>query len=516
MRPVRAPWICIDCYRAARRRQNLRSSISIRHGSVSSPLPSKATRPLRVGIIGSGPAGFYAAARILKKSDTACVDVYEKLPVPFGLVRYGVAPDHPEVKNCEERFEQVAESERFTFIGNAEIGSSIPLSKMKVHYDALLFAYGAAKDRKLGIPGEELDGVYSARAFVGWYNGLPEHRNFLPNLDSDTAVVIGHGNVALDVARILLTSRKELARTDISEQALEGLSESRVQRVVVAGRRGPMQGSFTIKEIRELMQVPRARFLNKDPSLIPTTTYISQLPRLEQRKYRMAGLLKQGTPPVNLGEKHWELWSMVSPTAFEAEPTTSALGRVSFRRNDFADPNMKFEKTAKVVSSDETSHVDTSLAFTSIGYQSIPLPGLTEDLKVQFNSRVGVIPHDGFGRAISGEGELVHGCYCTGWVKNGPTGVIATTMDDAFASADSIVRDWESGKQLLNGKAESRRNDNAYGWTGLREDVQLSQPISWTDWKMIDQTEVMRGREYHKPREKFTSIPEMLGVASGS
>ena len=193
------------------------------------------------------------------------------------------------------------------------------------------------------------------------------------------------------------------------------------------------------------MQLPRVRFLNKNPDLVPATDYISQLPRLEQRKYRVAGLLKQETPPVNLGTKHWELWSMVSPASFESGLDKSTLSRVNFSCNDFADPNTKYEKTAQVVSSDETSYVDTSLAFRSIGYQSIPIPGLVEHLNVHFNKRVGIIPHDGFGRAFSAEAQVVPGCYCSGWVKNGPTGVIATTMDDAFASADSILEDWQLG-----------------------------------------------------------------------
>jgi len=217
-------------------------------------------RPLRLGIIGSGPAGFYAAARIIQKNKDAIVDLYEQLPTPFGLVRYGVAPDHPDVKvcvmfsfcalcaslkfaqNCQARFEEVAESPRFNFIGNIAVGTDITLHSMKHHYDALLFAYGASKDKTLGIPGEELKGIYSARAFVGWYNGLPEYSGLNPSLErSENAVIIGNGNVALDIARILLSNVEMLRKTDISEHAVEVLSKSAVRSVDVVGRRGPMQ-----------------------------------------------------------------------------------------------------------------------------------------------------------------------------------------------------------------------------------------------------------------------------------
>jgi adrenodoxin-NADP+ reductase len=199
-------------------------------------------KPLRLAVIGSGPAGFYTAYRLMNKVQDAVIDMYEQLPVPYGLVRFGVAPDHPEVKNCQDTFEEVALSERFNYIGNVRVGYDVELSKLKQHYDAILFSYGASEDRKLGIPGENMNGVFSAREFVGWYNGLPQFRGLKPQLQAgEQAIVIGQGNVAMDVARILLSPVDALKSTDITEEALQKLSESKVTSVRVVGRRGPIQ-----------------------------------------------------------------------------------------------------------------------------------------------------------------------------------------------------------------------------------------------------------------------------------
>ena len=224
--------------------------LSIQRNAYSTAvLPRKG---LRIAIIGSGPAGFYTAHRLLHKVQDAIIDMYEQLPVPYGLVRFGVAPDHPEVKNCQDTFEEVAQSPRFNYIGNVRIGHDIELFKMKPHYDAMLFSYGADEDRRLGIPGEDLKGVFSARAFVGWYNGLPQFQNLQPDLQSgEHAVVVGQGNVALDVARILLAPLDHLKKTDITEQAIQTLSESKIKHVRVVGRRGPLQVGASLESLRD-------------------------------------------------------------------------------------------------------------------------------------------------------------------------------------------------------------------------------------------------------------------------
>jgi adrenodoxin-NADP+ reductase len=208
-----------------------------------------------MAVIGSGPAGFYTSYRLMKQLPSAKIDMYEQLPVPYGLVRFGVAPDHPDVKNCADTFESVAASPRFTYIGNVKVGRDVDLTAMKPHYDAILFSYGASQDRKLGIPGEDLKGVFSAREFVGWYNGLPQFQGLGPDLDAgEQAVVIGQGNVALDVARILLSPVDVLRKTDITEQAIEALTRSRIKSVKVVGRRGPLQVSSPYSTPRDDMR----------------------------------------------------------------------------------------------------------------------------------------------------------------------------------------------------------------------------------------------------------------------
>ncbi|XP_054763347.2 NADPH:adrenodoxin oxidoreductase, mitochondrial-like [Lytechinus pictus] len=243
--------VCQSCLHQTRHPVRLRSS--------------QASSNPRVCIIGSGPAGFYTAQSLLKGDKSLHVDIYDRLPVPFGLVRYGVAPDHPDVKNVINQFTTLATAGRCSFIGGVSIGKDVQVKELLEAYSAVVLSYGAEGDKMLNVPGEDLPGFYSARKFVGWYNGLPEHSHLDPMLDTDTAVVIGHGNVALDVARILLTPIDILKKTDITASAIEALTRSRVKRVHVVGRRGPLNISFTIKELREMIKLPDCRTVI-DPS----------------------------------------------------------------------------------------------------------------------------------------------------------------------------------------------------------------------------------------------------------
>ena len=387
---------------------------------------------------------------------------------------------------------EIAASPRFNFIGNVQVGGDVPLSRLRENYDAVLFAYGASKDKELGIANEYSEGIYSARAFVGWYNGLPEYADLDPNLSSgDTAVIIGQGNVALDVARILLSDLERLRSTDITEKALEKLSKSRIKRVHVVGRRGPLQGAFTIKEVRELIQLPGVGFHPIKSEFLPGSNagIDVQLPRAQKRILQL--FQKYSQPLLRDQDKTWSLDFMLSPKEFQSE--SNHVSSVLFQQTAFdtADRN---DSRAKVHETDQVSRIDASTVFRSIGYKSEALPGM-ERVGIDFDKKAGTIPNEG-GRVLSKDG-IVPGMYCAGWVKRGPTGVIATTMEDAFATAELIAQDWSS-----KGSGKS-------GWDAIKADV--PQSITWEDWLRIDAAERERGSG-RKEREKFGSISAMLNV----
>ena len=506
-----------------------------------------------MAVIGSGPAGFYTAYRVMAKT-AARVDMYEALPVPYGLVRFGVAPDHPEVKNCQEKFEEVAQSPDFRFVGNMAVGGDIvgsssssssnsssntenthnpygghvPLAALARHYDAVVFAYGASRDRKLGVPGEDLGGVYAARDFVGWYNGLPGSEvdsariaADLARADSDTAVVIGQGNVALDVARMLLEHVDVLRKTDMSEEALEALSRSHVKRVHVVGRRGPMQAAFTIKEVRELMKLPGVGLHAFDQAaLLPPS--LKDLPRAQRRL--MEVVAKGSVTPLAEARKSWSLDFCLAPKQFSSDVRGGAAGAAAgeprvamatFERTRLADP---FDGNAQVEHTGELVDMPAQLVFRSIGYRSQALDGF-DDLGIPFDERRGMILNDGVGRVLrdvrspdaSMTTQPFPGFYCAGWVKRGPTGVIASTMEDAFTTADAIVADWQAQVPFLaRGGGEEGRG----GWDGVRAEIDTSKArvVSWADWQKIDRVEMDKGKPLGKPRSKFTRIADMLSV----
>ncbi|KAF0319090.1 ferredoxin-nadp+ reductase [Colletotrichum asianum] len=475
----------------------------------------------RVAVVGSGPAGFYASYRVMSRLPNAKIDMFESLPVPFGLVRFGVAPDHPEVKKCQDKFEEVAGSPNFTFVGNVSVGEAgfhphsctIPFSSLLRHYDAVLLSYGAAKDRTLGVPGEsELRGIYSARSFVGWYNGLPEYAGLAPDLTKgDEAVIVGQGNVALDVARMLLEDVDVLRKTDITEEALANLAVSRIKRVHVIGRRGPMQAAFTIKEVRELMKIPSLAFHPVDPTLLPPE--IKTLPRAARRL--MEVVAKGSAVRPNDVARSWSLDFCLSPVEFLASPEIPF--DVGSTRLEQTELSSKFDPSAQVRLTGETITVPSDLVFRSIGYKSVSIPGLQE-AGLAFDDRRGVVMNDGRGRVLrhtSGnlsEFDASPGVYCAGWVKRGPTGVIASTMMDAFETGDSIVQDWLSGFPFLSGTDMNTK----HGWAGISAEVgdRASKRVSWADWQKIDRAEKDNGRAAGKEREKFTSTKAMLDVLS--
>ena len=366
-----------------------------------------------------------------------------------------------------------------------------------------MFAYGASKDRKLGIAGEEnLKGIYSARAFVGWYNGLPEYADLAPDLSAgEEAIVVGQGNVALDIARTLLCDTDRLRKTDMTEQAVATFSESRVKRVRIVGRRGPMQASFTIKEVRELIKLPSVTFEPIIPSLLPPDP--KSLPRTARR---LTELLQKGsTTAPSESLKKWSLDFFLSPTSFNASSSLSnQLSSMTFAKNHISDSD-PFSPSARVSTTDETITLPASVAFRSIGYRAEAIPGM-QDVGIHFDTQRGVIPNDGKGRIFTNTENgpaALPGMYCSGWVKRGPTGVIASTMEDAFSTAEAIAEDWETGKPFLKG---------GDGWEALNGEIknQKVRSVSWEDWKRIDTVEKERGMSREKKREKLTRVGEML------
>ncbi|NWS56158.1 ADRO protein, partial [Chunga burmeisteri] len=449
----------------------------------------------RLCVVGSGPAGFYTAQHILKHHGGAQVDIYEKLPVPFGLVRFGVAPDHPEVKNVINAFTQTARSERCAYYGNVTVGRDVTVAELRQAYHAVVLSYGAEDNRVLGIPGENLSGVYSARAFVGWYNGLPENRDLNPDLSCETALILGHGNVALDIARILLSPLCLLRKTDITDCSLAALACSKVKRVWLVGRRGPLQVAFTIKELREMINLPGARPVLNPDDFTGLEDAVKDAPRPRKRLTELmikTALEKPGEKAAAVqaaAPREWRLKFQRSPQ--EVLPTADGRRARGIRMALTCLEGSG--DSAKAIPTGEVEELECGLVLSSIGYRSLPL-----DPVVPFDTQRGVIPNS------SGRVEGVPGLYCSGWVKRGPTGVIITTMNDSFDTAQSVLEDLQVGVLDVSASREG---------FGAVESILRSRgvrPVSFSDWEKIDAAEVARGKAAGKPREKIVDPQEML------
>ena len=395
---------------------------------------------------------------------------------------------------------------------------------MSPNYDAVLFAYGASKDRTLGIPGEDLKGVISARAFVGWYNGLPEYADLNPDLQaSDTAVVIGQGNVALDVARFLLAPLEHLRQTDVSEHALDALSRSKIRDVKVIGRRGPLQAPYTIKELRELMHMPGVGFAPPPESW--DALIQAERKKLPRQLKRIAELLEKGSKtPMQDATKAWQLGYLRSPTEFLSSDGQN-LEAVGFEQTEYVqdipsimrgDPQADLNaiRAVKVKPTGNKTFARAGLAFRSVGYKSEALPGF-EQLGIPFDEKLGIIPNDMHGRVLSPDAgpamtaAHIPGMYCAGWVKRGPTGVIASTMDDAFNTGDIIARDWTNGVRFNQDADASKGGFDAVSAEMKNRNI---RSVSWKDWQRIDEVEKARGKEKGKVREKCNDVGEMLSI----
>ncbi|XP_028674616.2 NADPH:adrenodoxin oxidoreductase, mitochondrial [Erpetoichthys calabaricus] len=459
---------------------------------------SQTSPSVQVCIVGSGPAGFYTAQHLLKSHKGIHVDIFEKLPVPFGLVRFGVAPDHPEVKNVINTFTQTAHLERCEFFGNVTIGSDITMEELKMAYHAVILCYGAEGSRSLGVPGEKLSGVYSAKDFVGWYNGLPANKDLNPDLSSDAVVILGQGNVALDVARILLSPVELLKKTDITQASLDSVAACKIKRVVIVGRRGPLQVACTIKELREMVNLPGTKPVLDRRDFEGIKDALKDIARPRKRLTELLMKVAMEEPSGRDAERwaaasrEWSLRFLRSP--IKILPTADGKKVAGIR---FAVTTLEGSgENAKAVLTGQEEEVSCGLIVNSIGYKSLPI-----DDGVPFDETQGVIPND-MGRVCQ-----TPGLYCSGWVKRGPTGVIATTMNDSFETARCVLEDIDS--RVLDC---SMAKPGHHALRGLLEKRGVT-PVSFSGWEKIDALEVTRGDEIGKPREKLLDVQEMLQLA---
>ncbi len=447
--------------------------------------------PTRVAIIGAGPAGFFAADALLRQDAVPIeVDLFERLPVPFGLVRSGVAPDHQKIKNVTKTFERTAQSGQFRFLGNVHVGTDVSIAELSECYDLLVVSTGSATDRHMNIPGEGWKGSHPATAFVGWYNAHPDFRDAQFNFESERAVVVGVGNVALDVARVLLKDPTELSATDIASYAVDALRSSHVREVVLLGRRGPAQAAFGYKELTEVLELPDVRVV-LDANQVRQAA--NQLDTLDSGSKKNVELMLQALDADKPdAPKTLRIEFFASPLELHAEEARVCAVEVE-RTQLVADGAGELRSRG----TGEHFRIETGLVFRSIGYAGVPLEG------VPFDDRRKLIPNVD-GRVTDGAGGAVlPGLYVTGWIRRGPTGIIGTNKADAKSVSALLLEDAKQGVRLTAAPKGRECVD------ALLAERRVSV-ITFDDWTMLDQLEVAEGARLGKVREKFASVREML------
>lgn len=435
--------------------------------------------PVRhIAIIGSGPAGYYTAEAAQKAfGDDVRVDVFDCLPVPYGLIRTGVAPDHQSIKGVSRRYEQTALSENVRFVGNVTIGKDVSIPELSQLYDAVVLATGAPNDRPLGLPGEDLGNVFGSAAFVGWYNGHPQFTELDPDLSGKTAVVIGMGNVALDVARILSKTKVEFEGSDIVAHALEVLLESRIEKIVILGRRGPHQIMMTPKELGELARLERAS-PRVDPEDLPEEGEDALLePGLRKSVNHLRSFA--AIPEDIHGEK---------PIEIEFDFFAMPLALTGSGKVEGVEVERTEVSAGRAIGTGEKYTIPAGLVVSCIGYRSSPIPD------VPFDERAGRFAND--------EGRIMPGIYCVGWARRGPSGTIGTNRPDGFDVVEKIAADIDAGILGRGGK------QGREGFDRLARDRKL-EIVTFRDWKKIEEAEVNAARE-GAPREKFVDVEAMM------
>jgi ferredoxin/flavodoxin---NADP+ reductase len=454
--------------------------------------------PVRVAVIGAGPAGFYACEELLKR-DGLEVDLYDALPTPFGLVRAGVAPDHPKIKTVTRRYEKTAQDSRFRFFGGVALGLEVQRDELLRRYHAVVYAIGARDDNRLGIEGEDRPGSHAATEFVAWYNGHPDHADRAFDLSARTAVVVGNGNVALDVARMLVVGAGALAATDTADHALAALAAARVERVIVVGRRGPAQAAFTSPELLELGELADSDVI-VDPGEVAldehSRSWLEQEGRALAR--RNVAILEEYARRSPAGRpRRIELRFLRTPLEVIGDGPEGRVCGLRVGRNRI-EPDADGALHAVPTGAEET--IECGLVLRSIGYRGRPLPG------VPFDERRGVIRNDG-GRVTGSDGSPLPGEYVVGWIKRGPSGVIGTNKKDATDTVAKLFEDAQAAR--LNRPAEGEADgDGVERWLRSR----VPALVTWDGWKSIDAHEVARGEPQGRPRVKLVRVPEMLAL----
>jgi ferredoxin/flavodoxin---NADP+ reductase len=452
-------------------------------------------RPLRVAIIGSGPSGFYATEALFKGDLNTTVDLYDRLPIPFGLVRGGVAPDHPKIKKVAMAFNRIADNPNFSFFGNVTVGRDIMVDELRAHYDAVMFTSGAETDRKLGIPGEDLTGSRTATEFVAWYNGHPDYRDLEFDLSGDVAVVVGQGNVAMDVTRILSKTVDELKETDIAKHALEVLAESQIKEVHLVGRRGPAQAKFTPPEIREIGKLSDSHPLVQQEDLVLSEADEEELKPMTAKPRRdNIEVLREFASRDASSDKsrRYYVHFYKSPVQLNG---TNHLESVTLERNRLEGEAF----SQRAIGTGEQETISCQLLLRSVGYRGVEMPG------VPFDDKKGVFPN--MEGRITENGVIVPGMYTAGWIKRGPSGVIGTNKPDSIESANHLLADAAGLTPSAHADSEALRD--------LLKSRNV-RTVSWSDWKKIDAAETAHGETAGKPREKFTRVEEMLAVLEQS
>ncbi len=451
--------------------------------------------PLRVAVVGSGPAGFYAAGALLANEDTLFeVDMFERLPTPWGLVRLGVAPDHPKIKSVSRAFERIAQRPRFRFFGNVEVGGDLGHGDLMELYNAVIYAFGAQADRRMGIPGEDLPGSWAATAFVAWYNGHPDFQEVPFDLSSARAVVVGNGNVAVDVARMLALTAGELAPTDTTDEAIAAIVGSGIDEILVLGRRGPAQAAFTPPELQELTELEGADLVVDPTDLELDAASSAALEDDTAVARRNVDLLREAAGSPSTGKpKTLRLRFCVSPLAILGDERVEA---VEVARNELvADSGGRI----RAVPTDEREVIPCGIVLRSVGYRGTAMPG------VPFDEETATIRNKA-GRVLDGDAEPIPGVYCTGWIKRGPSGVIGTNKKDAMETVELLIADARAG--LLPGRTErsSRGVEDVLAERGVA-------CVSYEGWEAIDAVERERGEQEGRPRVKLCSREQLLEAA---